>query len=212
MKQVLQFVEANLSTKFCYCNKPLLIHPSHSAMSTFEPAVILSLLKNLNTQGADRKAFENTWNVNVSVKGHGRSFHPGNLVLQTGEKQSQWLEKAAWATPIIRFPAHLGVKCCGVCQLLVPSDQGPWEQQEHTTKATIKGYSSPGSTFHPTIIFSHPKVACSTHYWTWISLFEATEHCPSILLSQTCSLSTVQIQLSVVGGMDDHRVPRCPWC
>jgi hypothetical protein len=39
-------------------------------MSTFEPAVILSQLKNLNTQGADRRAFENTWNVNVSTKGH----------------------------------------------------------------------------------------------------------------------------------------------
>jgi len=39
-------------------------------MSTFEPAVILSLLKNLNTQGADRKVFENTWNENVSIRGH----------------------------------------------------------------------------------------------------------------------------------------------
>jgi hypothetical protein len=39
-------------------------------MSTFEPAVILSLLKNLNTQRGDRTVFENAWNVNVSIKGH----------------------------------------------------------------------------------------------------------------------------------------------
>ena len=38
------------------------------SMSTFEPAVVLSILKNLKTQG-DRKAFENTWGENVSITG-----------------------------------------------------------------------------------------------------------------------------------------------
>jgi hypothetical protein len=46
-------------------------------MSTFKPAVILSILKNVNTQGDDRKAFENTWNVNVNtLKGHGQPVPP----------------------------------------------------------------------------------------------------------------------------------------
>jgi hypothetical protein len=67
MKRVLRCAEAN------FIGEPLVVHRYSSlplSMSTFEPAVILSLLKNLNTQRADRKAFENTWNVNVSIKGH----------------------------------------------------------------------------------------------------------------------------------------------
>ena len=47
--------------------------PLSLSMSTFKPAIILSILKNMNTQGGDCKAFKNTWNVNVStLKGHGQ--------------------------------------------------------------------------------------------------------------------------------------------